>query len=190
MNWKILPRSLIFHFRGSFLSSSGPTRWPYLITKKRIITDQFGYIPPAKAKFSIISVNYRYGPSTPSLHPIIIILYPYWFQALIEPKPWLDIQRPYRRTCASANLPTKPLPDTQALWKSKFYTMLFWFAFNAKNYVFLSPQGKSEANPMGSTWQSFHFICDRETQIELSKTLARIGLFWNLENLYPSKGSA
>ena len=29
-----------------------------------------------------------------------------------------------------------------------------------------------------------NLICDWETKIELSKTLARIDLFWNLENLY------
>ena len=54
--------------------------------------------------------------------------------------------------------------------------------------LFLSHYGKSEANPMGSTWQSFHFICDWETKIELSKKRPRMDLFWNLENLYCPDG--
>ena len=33
---------------------------------------------------------------------------------------------------------------------------------------------------MGCPWQSFHFICDWETKIELSKTRARIDPLWNL----------
>ena len=37
---------------------------------------------------------------------------------------------------------------------------------------------------MGSTWQSFHIICHWWSEIGFSKTPTRIGLFWNLENLY------
>ena len=59
---------------------------------------------------------------------------------------------------------------------------MFW-----DHHKFLSV-GKSGANPMGSSWQSIHFICDWETKIKISKTLSRIGLSWNLENIYPPKG--
>ena len=41
---------------------------------------------------------------------------------------------------------------------------------------------------MGSTWQSFHFLCDWEMKIEFSKTRQRIYLSWHLQNSYPPEG--
>ena len=43
---------------------------------------------------------------------------------------------------------------------------------------------------MGSTWQSFQFICDWWTKIDYLNFAAEIRLFENLKNLYPPKGSA
>ena len=41
---------------------------------------------------------------------------------------------------------------------------------------------------MGSTWQSFHFICDWWTKIDYLNFGAEIRLFENLKNLYCPDG--
>ena len=58
-----------------------------------------------------------------------------------------------------------------------------------KFYKSIIPRRKLRKQcPMGSTWQSFHFICDWWTKIDYLNFAAEIRLFENLKNLYPPKG--
>ena len=79
--------------------------------------------------------------------------------------------------------------------KSKFMSLSGPFSFysSAFDCVYIHlypPKGRAERTRWGPLDSLSNLICVWETKMELSKTRARIDLFWNLKNLYPPKGDA
>ena len=84
---------------------------------------------------------------------------------------------------------------------SEFWLHAFWFSVKHVNtpaskckistgvssiyqWTFYPPKGKAERTRWGPLDSLSNLICVWETKMELSKTRTRIGLFWNLKNLY------
>ena len=62
--------------------------------------------------------------------------------------------------------------------------------FYLKRYIIYiyPPKGRAERTQWGPLDSLSNLICVWETKIGLSKTPSRIGLFWNLKNLYCTGG--